>query len=163
MMEIEQVPPNFSLLIVDVSDRSPIDTQISCGPLMVATLKTFGSQYQQAKADGKVDLFLRLARMALWRDSPLIVPSHVQDEPIYRAFAEQKLEEVRIPGLNRPKHCRSMPFVRPSRKRWNRLPLPIPSVPALFGTHGYHFYDKTKAVACRTMCKMPMFFMKNLI
>ena len=32
--------------------------------------------------------------------------------------------------------------------------------PALVGTT---IYDKTKAVACRTMCKMPMFFMKNLI
>ena len=30
-------------------------------------------------------------------------------------------------------------------------------------TRGYHFYDKTKAVACRTICPMPMFFMKNLI
>ena len=107
--------------------------QISCGPLMVATLKTFGSQYQQAKADGKVNLFLRLARMALWRNSPLIVPSHVEDEPTYRAFAEQKLEEVRIPDLNVLKYCRSMLSVRPSKKRWNRLPLPIHSVPALFG------------------------------
>ena len=100
---------------------------------MVATLKTFGSQYQQAKADGKVNLFLRLARMALWRNSPLIVPSHVEDEPTYRAFAEQKLEEVRIPDLNVLKYCRSMLSVRPSKKRWNRLPLPIHSVPALFG------------------------------
>ena len=28
---------------------------------------------------------------------------------------------------------------------------------------GTTIYDKTKAVACRTMCKMPMFFMKNLM
>ena len=28
---------------------------------------------------------------------------------------------------------------------------------------GTTIYDKTKAVACRTMCKMPMFFIKNLI
>lgn len=61
---------------------------------MDATLRTFGREYQQAKADGKIDLFLRLARMALWRNSPLIVPSHVEDEPTYCALAEQRLEGV---------------------------------------------------------------------
>ena len=60
----------------------------------ISSLRSFGASYNQAKVDGKVDLFLRLARMSLWRDSPLIVPSHVEDEPTYRAFAAQKLEEV---------------------------------------------------------------------
>jgi len=60
----------------------------------VATLQTFCGHYQQAKADRKTALFLKLAHIALWRDNPLVVPSNVKDESTYCTYAGWKLEEV---------------------------------------------------------------------
>jgi len=62
--------------------------------LNVVTLETFGCYYQQAKADGKISIFLKLARGTLWWDSPLTVPSTVEDELGYCAYTGLKLEEV---------------------------------------------------------------------
>jgi hypothetical protein len=64
--------------------------------VQVSTLLTFGGEYQQAKADRKINLFLKLARIVLWCDSPLVVPSTVEDESTYRNYAGWNLEEVKF-------------------------------------------------------------------
>lgn len=42
---------------------------------------TFGPQYNQAKVDGKTDVFIRLACLSLRRFRPHIVPLDLEDDP----------------------------------------------------------------------------------
>lgn len=58
---------------------------------MFMPLRAMGSQYNQAKADGKVDLFIALAHEALWKADPPDISIRT-DSYTVRAFEKVRLE-----------------------------------------------------------------------
>jgi hypothetical protein len=61
---------------------------------MINMLHTCAASYNQAKTDGKVDLFIELACQALWKEKPLDIPAELATDVEYNEIITKQWAKV---------------------------------------------------------------------